>query len=118
MIKFIRPWVRTIGGGWVASAGALIFVGADVKDRYCLPNTRLLLYQLSAGIGGRASDMEIQAEQIWQMRSRFEAAFTQTTGQTAVWVRTGTKRDFWLNTKAALAYGVLGWGIASVTGLS
>ena len=112
MIKFIRPWVRTIGGVWVAS------VGADVKDRYCLPNTRLLLYQLSAGIGGRASDMEIQAEQIRQMWSRFEAAFAQTTGQTAVWVRTGTKRDFWLNTKAALAYGVLGWDSASVTGLS
>ena len=118
MIKFIRPWVRTIGDGWVASAGALIFVGADVKNCYCLPNTRLLLYQLSAGIGGRASDMEIQAEQIRQMRSRFEAAFIQTTGQTAVWVRTVTKRDFWLNTKAALAYGVLGWGSASVTGLS
>ena len=118
MIKFIRPWVRTIGGGYVASAGALIFVGADVKDRYCLPNTRLLLYQLSAGIGGSASDIEIQAEQIWQMRSRFEATFTQTTGQNAAWVRTGTKRDFWLNTKVALAYGVLGWGIASVTGLS
>ena len=113
MIKFIRPWVRTIGGGSVASAGTLIFVRADVTDRYCLPNTRLLLYQLSAGIGGRASDMEIQAEQIWQMRPRL-----QTTGQTAVWVRTGTKRDFWLNTKAALAYGVLGWGSASVTGLS
>ena len=42
MIKFIKPRVRTIGSGWVASAGALIFVGADKEDRYCLPNTRFL----------------------------------------------------------------------------
>ena len=42
MIKFIRPTVRTIGSGWVASAGALIFVGAEKTNRFCLPNTRFL----------------------------------------------------------------------------
>ncbi|MEO1749021.1 MAG: ATP-dependent Clp protease proteolytic subunit, partial [Pseudomonadota bacterium] len=43
MIKFIRPTVRTIGTGWVASAGALIFIGAEKENRFCLPNTRFLL---------------------------------------------------------------------------
>jgi len=43
MIKFIKPTVRTIGSGWVASAGALIFIGAEKKNRYCLPNTRFFL---------------------------------------------------------------------------
>ena len=59
MIRFIRPLVRTIGSGWVASAGALIFVGADKTDRYCLPNTRFLLHQPSGGVGGKVTDIQI-----------------------------------------------------------
>ena len=62
VIKFIRPEVKTIGTGWVASAGALIFVAADRKNWLCLPNTRLLLLQPSGGVGGKAIDIEIQAE--------------------------------------------------------
>ena len=49
MIKFIEPAVRTIGSGWVASAGALIFVAAKKSNRYCLPNTRFLLHEPVAG---------------------------------------------------------------------
>ncbi|HQU74427.1 MAG TPA: ATP-dependent Clp protease proteolytic subunit, partial [Calditrichia bacterium] len=45
MIRFVKPKVKIIGTGWVASAGALIFVAAPVGDRYCLPNTRFLLHQ-------------------------------------------------------------------------
>ena len=63
MIKFIKPKVRCIGSGWGASAGALIFIGASLKNRYCLPNMRFLLHQPSGGIGGQASHMKIQAEQ-------------------------------------------------------
>ena len=51
MIKFIKPKVRCIGSGW--GAGALIFIGAALKNRYCLPNTRFLLHQPSGGIGGK-----------------------------------------------------------------
>ena len=63
MIKLIKPKVRCIGSGWVASSGALIFIGAALKNRYCLPNTRFLLHQPSGGFGGQACDMKIQAEQ-------------------------------------------------------
>ena len=90
MIKFIPQKVRTIGSGWVASAGALIFVGADLEDRYCLPNTPFLLHQPSGGTGGSASDMKISAEQIRHMRSRFDHLFTQTTRQTMARIRTDT----------------------------
>ena len=117
MIKFIRPRVRTIGSGWVASAGALIFVGADIKDRYFLPNTRFLLHQPSGGIGGSASDLEIQANQIRHMWSRFETLFARATRQTEVRIKAYTKRDFWLNTEAALSYGLVGRVVASVTEL-
>jgi ATP-dependent Clp protease protease subunit len=114
MIKFIRPEVRTIGSGWVASAGALIFVGAKKENRYCLPNTRFLLHQPSGGVGGSASDIEIQAEQISKMRERFDKLFAAATGQTADRIRADTQRDFWLNTEQAIAYGLLGKVISSI----
>lgn len=113
MIKFIKPEVRTIGSGWVASAGALIFVGAQKKNRFCLPNTRFLLHEPRGGIGGTASDMWIQAEQIRIMRERFHNLFAEATGQTAEKVAHDTERDFWLNTKEAIEYGLLGKVITS-----
>jgi ATP-dependent Clp protease protease subunit len=114
MIKFIGPRVRTIGSGWVASAGALIFVGAAREDRYCLPNTRFLLHQPSGGIGGTASDMIIQAAQIEIMRDRFHHLFAAATGQTPERLAKDTARDFWLNTQEALDYGLVGSVISSV----
>ena len=118
MIKFIRPKVRTIGSGWVASAGALIFIGADKADRFCLPNTRFLLHQPSGGIGGTASDMVIQAEQIKKMRERFDKLFAEATGNSEEKIRKDTMRDFWLNTDEALKYGLLGHVISSMDELS
>ncbi|MGI9393132.1 MAG: ATP-dependent Clp protease proteolytic subunit [Boseongicola sp.] len=108
MVKFIRPTVRTIGSGWVASAGALIFVGAARENRYCLPNTRFLLHQPSGGIGGPVTDMTIQAEQIEKMRERFHKLFADATGQKPAKIAKDTERDFWLDTKEAIDYGLLG----------
>jgi len=117
VIKFIRPTVRTIGSGWVASAGALIFVGAERENRYCLPNTRFLIHQPSGGIGGTSSDMMIQAEQVRLMRDRLNRIFAEATGQTVERIEADTQRDFWLNTEEALAYGLLGKVIRSVDDL-
>ena len=114
VIRFIRPRVRTIGSGWVASAGALIFVGAEKADRYCLPNTRFLIHQPSGGIGGTSSDMMIQAEQVRQMRDRLNQIFADATGQSIERIEADTQRDFWLNTQEALDYGLLGQVIRSV----
>ncbi|MEM9317635.1 MAG: ATP-dependent Clp protease proteolytic subunit [Pseudomonadota bacterium] len=117
VIKFIKPTVRTIGSGWVASAGALIFIGAEKKNRYCLPNTRFLLHQPAGGIGGQVTDIQIQAEQIKIMRERFEKLFADATGQTPEKIAEDTQRDFWLTTDEALAYGLLGKVINSATEL-
>ena len=113
VIKFIKPRVRTIGSGWVASAGALIFVGAAKEDRYCLPNTRFLLHQPSGGVGGQVTDIQIQAEQIKLMRERFDKLFAEATGQTPEKINADTQRDFWLTTDQALDYGLLGQVISS-----
>lgn len=117
VIQFIRPVVRTIGSGWVASAGALIFIGAKRENRYCLPNTRFLLHQPSGGIGGTSSDMMIQAEQIRQMRDRLNKIFSEATGQPVERIEQDTRRDFWLNTQQAIDYGLLGKVIRSVDDL-
>lgn len=113
MIKFIRPTVRCIGSGWVASAGALIFVGAKKENRFCLPNTRFLLHEPRGGVGGSVSDIQIQAEQINIMRQRFHRIFADATGQTEKKIAADTERDFWLNTEEALKYGLLGKVISS-----
>jgi len=117
LIKFIKPEVRVIGSGWVASAGALIFIGAKKENRYCLPNTRFLLHQPSGGIGGKASDIEIQAQQLEIMKTRFERIFAEATGQTPEKIAEDTKRDFWLNTDEAIAYGLLGKVLTSASEL-
>jgi ATP-dependent Clp protease, protease subunit len=117
VIQFIRPRVRTIGSGWVASAGALIFVGADRADRYCLPNTRFLLHQPSGGVGGKVTDMMIQAEQIRIMRERFDKLFAEATGQTPEKIAADTARDFWLTVGEAIDYGLVGRMIRSADDL-
>lgn len=117
MIKFITPTVRCIGSGWVASAGALIFVGAKKENRYCLPNTRFLLHEPRGGVGGSVSDIQIQAEQINIMRERFHKIFAKATGQTEKKIAKDTERDFWLTTDEALDYGLLGKVINSASEL-
>lgn len=114
VIRFIKPEVRAIGSGWVASAGALIYVGAPVEQRFCLPNTRFLLHEPRGGVGGQASDVEIQANEIRKMRERFYGIFAEATGQTIERVQQDMERDFWLNTEEAKEYGLLGKVISSV----
>jgi len=107
-MKFITPRVITLGSGWVASAGALIFVGAAKNDRYCLPNTRFLLHQPSGGAGGAASDIEIQVREMRIMRDRLNQIFADATGQPLDRIQADTDRDFWLSAKEAVDYGLCG----------
>jgi ATP-dependent Clp protease protease subunit len=108
VIRFIRPRVRIVGTGWVASAGALIFVSVPVDDRYCLPNTRFLLHQPAGGVEGRESDIAIEAEQIVQMRERINRIIARQTGQPIEKVRADTERNFWLTAEQARQYGLVG----------
>jgi ATP-dependent Clp protease protease subunit len=106
-IKFIGPRVRVLGSGWVASAGALIYVSADKGDRYALPNTRFLLHEPSGGIGGRAADIAIQAREIEIMRKRLNKLFADATGHPIEKVEKDTERDFWLSAQEAKEYGLV-----------
>jgi len=107
MIKFIPAPVYMIGSGWVASAGAIIFLAAPKERRLCLENTRFLLHEPSGGVGGSASDIEIQASEIIKMRERLAAIIARETGQTAEKVLTDIDRDLWMTAKEAIDYGLV-----------
>jgi ATP-dependent Clp protease protease subunit len=108
VIRFIKPRVRMIGTGWVASAGALIYVAAPREDRYALPNTRFLLHQPAGGAGGTAADIAIEAHEIIRMRERINRIFARETGQPLERIESDTHRNFWLDVEAAKAYGLVG----------
>ncbi len=116
-IRFIGPEVRMLGTGWVASAGALIYVSVPKERRYCTPNTRFLLHQPSGGAGGQATDIEIQAREILKMRDRLNKIFAEATGQPIERVAKDTDRDYWMGPDEAIEYGLVGKIAASVADL-
>ena len=117
VIKFIKPKVRMIGTGWVASAGTHIFLAADKADRFCLPNTRFLIHQPSGGVGGKVSDIAIQAEQIEKMRERLAQIISEETGMDIEQVRKDIERDKWMSTQEAIDYGILSRVVTSAADL-
>ncbi|HET7460209.1 MAG TPA: ATP-dependent Clp protease proteolytic subunit [Longimicrobium sp.] len=114
VIRFIKPRVRMVGTGWVASAGALIYVSVPREDRYALPNTRFLLHQPAGGARGMASDVEIEAREILRMRERINKIFARETGQSLERIESDTHRNFWLDAPLAVEYGLVGQVINSV----
>ena len=108
VIRFIKPRVRMVGTGWVASAGALIFVSVPLEDRFCLPNTRFLLHQPAGGSGGTAADIDIEAREILKMRDRINRIFSNATGQPIERIEKDTHRNFWLGAEEAREYGLVG----------
>lgn len=117
MIRFVTPPVRMVGTGWVASAGALIYVSVPKSQRFCLPNTRFLLHQPAGGMGGTASDIAIEAREIVKMRERLNQIFAKETGQTVERIEDDTTRNFWLGADEAKAYGLVGKVISKQTEL-
>jgi len=118
VIRFIKPRVRMVGTGWVASAGALIYIAAPREDRYCLPNTRFLLHQPAGGVSGSAADIEIEAREILKMRQRINRLFAQQTGQPLERIEDDTRRNFWLEAEAAKEYGLVGKIVHSIDEIS
>lgn len=112
-IKFIKPEVRVLGTGWVASAGALIYVAAKKENRYALPNTRFLLHQPSGGVRGDATNIHIAAQEIVKMRVRLNKIFAEATGTPLKKIEADVDRDFWLECKDAQDYGIVGKIITS-----
>lgn len=108
MIRFCKAPVKVIGTGWVASAGALIFVAPPVENRYCLPNTRFLIHQPLGGVMGSASDLAIEAKEIVKMKKRLNETIAKQTGQKLEKVEQDTDRNYWMSAAEAKEYGIVG----------
>jgi ATP-dependent Clp protease, protease subunit len=108
MLRFVTPKINIVGTGWVASAGALIYVAVPKEQRFCLPNTRFLLHQPWGGAGGTASDIQIEATEILRMRDRLNRIFARQTGQPLERIEEDTHRNFWLSAEEAREYGLVG----------
>jgi ATP-dependent Clp protease protease subunit len=107
MLRFVKPRILMVGTGWVASAGAHIFLAAEKEDRVCLPNTRFLLHQPSGGVGGQAVDIGIEAKEMIKMRRRLNEVISKQTGQPIERVEEDTRRNFWMSASEAIEYGLV-----------
>lgn len=117
MVRFVKPRVRMIGTGWVASAGVHIYLAVPKTDRYALPNTRFMIHQPMGGGYGRASDIRIEAEELLRARERLNKSIADATGQPLEKVAVDTDRNFWMGPEEAQAYGIVGQVIKSAADL-
>jgi ATP-dependent Clp protease protease subunit len=106
-IRFVRAPVTTLGTGWVASAGAHIFLAPPKDRRVCLPNTRFMIHQPAGGAGGQATDIAIQAKEILRTRERLARIIAKQTGKPFDTVVSDMERDFWMNAEEAIKYGIV-----------
>ena len=114
MIKFIKPKVRVVGTGWVASAATNIYLAAKKENRFSLPNTRYLVHQPSGGSQGDATDIKIQAEQIVKTKTRINKIISDETGRPIDQVEKDTDRDYWMSAEEAIEYGIVSKIISSI----
>ena len=106
VIRFVRAPVTTVGTGWVASAGAHIFLAPPKDRRVCLPNTRFMIHQPAGGAGGQATDIAIQAKEILRVRERLARVVAKQTGKPLDTVVADMERDFWMSAEEAVKYGI------------
>ena len=104
-IQYIKPDVSTVCMGMAASAAAVILAGGAKGKRFALPHARVMLHQPQGGASGQATDIEIQARLIVQMREQLNRILALHTGETYEKLAQDTDRDFWMLAEEAREYG-------------
>ncbi len=106
-MQYIKPDVNTVCMGMAASAAAVILAGGAEGKRFALPHARVMLHQPHGGAQGQASDIEIQARLIVQMREQLNQILAEHTGQDLEKIAQDTERDFWMLAAEAKEYGLV-----------
>jgi ATP-dependent Clp protease protease subunit len=106
-MQFIKPDVNTLCIGQAASMGAFLLAAGARGKRCCLPNSRIMIHQPLGGFQGQASDIEIHAREILQMRARLNEMLSKHTGKPVEQIEKDTDRDNFLSAAAALEYGLI-----------
>lgn len=112
-MQYIKPDVSTICIGMAASMGAFLLAAGAIGKRYALPNSEIMIHQPLGGTQGQATDIEIHARRIIQMKERLNRILAERTGQTYRKIATDTERDFFMSAEAAKKYGLIDEVISS-----
>ena len=111
-MQFIKPDVQTICVGIAMSMGSLLLAGGAKGKRMALPNSRILIHQVSGGFQGQGTDIEIQAREVIGLKRRLEEIYSQHTGKPVEDVSRYMERDFFLSPDEAKDYGIIDTVIA------
>ena len=106
-MQFIKPDVSTICVGSAMSMGALLLAGGAKGKRFALPNARILIHQVAGGYEGQATDIEIHAKEVLNLRCRLDEIIAEHTGQAVERVRQDTERDYFMSAAEAREYGII-----------
>jgi ATP-dependent Clp protease, protease subunit len=106
-MQFIKPDVSTICVGVAMSMGALLLAGGAEEKRMALPNSKILIHQVSGGFSGQATDIEIHAKEIIDVRQRLDEIISKHTGQPLEKVAKDTERDYFMSAAEAKEYKIV-----------
>ena len=106
-MQFIKPDVQTICVGIAMSMGALLLAGGAHSKRMALPNAKILIHQVSSSFQGQATDIEIHAKEIIDVRRRLDEIIAHHTGKELDQVRSDTERDYFMSSEEARDYGII-----------
>ena len=106
-MQFIKPCISTLCIGQAASMGAILLAGGSKKKRFALPNSRVMIHQPLGSFQGQATDFDIQAKEILNIRSRLNEILSKHTGQTLKKIQNDTERDNFMTSSDALKYGII-----------
>jgi len=106
-MQFVKPDVSTMCIGQAASMGALLLGGGAAGKRYALPHSRTMIHQPLGGFQGQATDIEIHAREILQIRERLNQILAKHTGQPLERIQTDTDRDFFMSAEESVKYGLI-----------
>ena len=106
-MRFIKPEVSTLCTGLAASMGAFLLAAGNKGKRFSLPNSRIMIHQPSGGAQGQASDIQIQAREILDLRERLNQMLSENTGQTVERIGIDTERDNFMSAADAVTYGLI-----------
>ena len=106
-MQFVKPDVSTLCTGLAASMGAFLLAAGKKGKRFSLPNSRIMIHQPSGGAQGQASDIQIQAREILDLRERLNRILADNTGQSMERIGLDTERDNFMSAEDAVSYGLV-----------
>ena len=106
-MQFIKPDVQTICVGIAMSMGALLLAGGTHGKRMALPNAKILIHQVSSGFQGQATDIEIHAREVIELRSKLDEIIAKHAGKPVEKVKQDTERDYFMSSEEAKEYGII-----------